>query len=325
MKYYPVTSMVDALFTVTASHHGGVDMKVLVGFNFGLTCLITMLFAVPALAVFDDWIPYDDFNAKEVDGCKGCINTEKWGGMESFQRLTEVESKIKGKRGFFALRHWGSDESNEGRQSGVVGMNFNDDPASITGICFTPRIKKYALSDCAANESGSRARMRYVGHFYDTNTATDSDDGHLVVYLNFTHDTRDDQNGWLKKGEFKVDPSLERCVSSGTFCDGQTWNAWENGADLDLGVLKKANKTEICVGYDADNHEFILSAGDIVKTVNGPDHGLPTPAFPVHPNRVRHTIQLRSEIENCEAGILTQSMEGDFDNVKVRRSGLGLP
>lgn len=296
-------------------------MRIDVGFNLGAVFIFLTVLSAPVLAEFDDWVLYDDFNAKMVDGCKSCIDTEKWGGFEwsgDRHRQTEVERRIKGKRAVMSVRSWGSNEDNLNRKSGEIGMIFNDDPASITGVCFTPRIKKYELSNCQENPDAGRVEITYFGRYYDTNAADDDQDGVVAASFNFSHGTQDDESGYLKKAEFKADGAVWRC--DGDSCQEQDWNYWENGADLHFGVFKKSNKTEFCVGYDAINQKFIFSAGDDEKEVTHADHDLPLPLNEIHPNQVSHYIQFRNRIENCESGVLTQYVEGDFDNVKVRRA-----
>lgn len=300
-------------------------MRRLVGINLLAGLFLLALFCGPLLA-FDDWETYDDFNTKVVYGCKGCIDTEKWRGSipsGGGSIETEAERKIKGKRAFMSLRSWGTEDADDGRMNGRIRMHFNDDPSSITGVCFTPRIKKYELSNCGANLNGGFVGIRYLGNYYDTDGVTDETPaGHIEVNFQMFHATWHDEEKSLKKSEFEVEANIYQCVGA-TCSDPGGWSSGSAGVDLNFGKFKKSNKTEFCVGYDATpgSEKFIFSAGDDVREVTNADHGLPLPQNDIHPNRVVHQIELRNRTENCQSeGMLTQYIEGDLDNIKIRRA-----
>ena len=278
----------------------------------------------PALADLDPLEMYDDFNAKSFNNCKKCIDITKWLGAEKGMSIGEIQRKIKAKRAFFAIRSWGKGTEDVGRTNARNRLIFRDDPGSITGVCFTPRVKKMELNDCEANEDAySGVRIRYSGTVYDSNNASENDQNGVVgAMFSFSHNTRNEEAEGLKKGEFIAWGDAYQC--SNNDCSENAWTTENTGSDetnpdLNFGVFKKSNKTEFCVGYDSSNHELVFSAGDDIRTVNA-DNNLPARVADVHSNQVWQVIEVRTDAPNCQTdGMVSVYLEGDVDNIKVRR------
>lgn len=294
-------------------------MRKIFVFNPSLSLFLIALLCTPALAELDELEPYDDFSAKYVDDCKSCIDTDKWSGENGGNSRLEIERIIKGKRAVMSVRNWGEGDVDAGRKRGNVGLTVNDDPVSITGFCFTPRVKKYELAECETNPNvgflgGGHVLMRYKGNYYDTGDYGDNFEGTLSVIVNFIHSNADDEEGSLKASEFRAFVDMYEC--QGEDClSPQVWRE-----TFELGTFKKSNKDEFCVAYDDDENEFIITAGDVTRTVTAADDGLPVKENDMHPNRAQHIVEVRSDVENCSTGMLSQYIEADFDNVSIRRA-----
>ena len=258
---------------------------------------------------------YDNFNSKKVNGCKGCLDTELWRVLERGNYNTEVEVEVKSKRARLYHRSWGRSDSDTGSEQGRARLNFRNS-ANFSGACFTPRVKKYELSACESNASDSAVRIRYLGNFYDTDNA-DAGEEDGVVYAGITMR----RGSWTnkKKGVFEVDGFVYECA--GTDCAGDAWSTYDdvNDPDLFFGFTRAdKNKKEFCAGYDRDNHEFVISYGNDVRIVNGPDHGLPAFGDDVATNWTWHALETRIDVPSCTAGKLYGSIDADVDNVKIR-------
>jgi len=281
-----------------------------------LIAAIGLLFVQgPAFAELDPLQKYDNFNAKKYKGCKFCINSEKWYGAERGNRNTEVEREIRSKRVNLTHTSWGRSDSDEGTEQGRNRMIFRD-RENFSGVCFTPRVRKYRIPSCNANEGSGQARIRYLGNFYDTNAADDGEeDG--VVYAGFQLG----RGGWSenKKGIFEVSGWAQEC--EGADCDADAWSTYDEDNDPDLwfGTTKGSNqKKEMCLGYDRDTHELVFSYGKEERRVNNADHGLPAFGANVDADWAWHVIETRTDVPNCSEGSLYGSIEADFDNVGVR-------
>ena len=126
---------------------------------------------------------YDNFNAKKSNGCKGCIDTQKWIGFERGDYTTEIRREVKSKKLHLKHRSWGGTDSDEGTEQGRNRLRFRNSEV-FSGVCFTPRIKKYEVNSCAANDDPGQVQIRYLGNFYDTDGNDDGDDGvnkHLAL------------------------------------------------------------------------------------------------------------------------------------------------
>lgn len=277
------------------------------------------LFCSPALAELGEPVMYDDFNAKSFNGCKKCIDTTKWRGQEQGDYIGEIERSIAGKRAFFAIRGWGEGNSNEGRIRVRSMLHFKDDPETITGVCFTPRVKKMELNDCEANDTtNGGVQLQYFTSLYDNNSnLDDTQDGVVSAGINMSHSNKHDEEG-LKSSEFAVNAFAELCLDE--FCE-ESWNLDNTGGDVfdyDFGIIKKSNKEEFCVAYDPETHELIFSVGDDVRIVDE-RHNLPFREDPVNANQVFRFIGARITAKNCDAGMVSGYMEADIDNVRVSR------
>lgn len=276
------------------------------------------LFFFSGTAVFAELDPleiYDNLNAKNYEGCKFCINPEKWIGFERGDYNTEVLREIKAKRLHMTQRTWGMMDSNAGTTQGRNRMTFRDS-VNFSGACFTPRIKKYELNNCAANPDHGHTRIRLVGNFYDTGVADDADVGVVYGWIELLRhgDTGD------KKGVFGIHGYADECLDAN--CTMDNWSTYDGNADPDLyfgNVKASKNKKSLCIGYDRANHQLVFSYGNDVRTVNTVDHGLPTFANNLAANQTWYVIDTRNDVENCAAKKLTGYIDADVDDVKVRR------
>jgi hypothetical protein len=274
-----------------------------------------------ALAELDPLKPYDNFNAKKYNGCKHCINSELWRGLQRGDSVTEVVREIKGKRARMSHRSWGGTDFNDDSEQGRNRMNFRDS-ADFSGACFTPRVKKYELNSCEDNtESSSIVRIRYLGSFYDTDS-TDAGDEDGIIYAGISLR----RGNWTddKKGIFEIDAWAQECGDAD--CTFDAWSTYDpvdppaTNPDLFFGTVKASkNKKAMCIGYDREYHELVFSYGDEVRIVNFDEHGLPAFGDNVDAEWTWHVIETRTDVENCTAGPLSGSIDADFDNVEVRR------
>ena len=278
----------------------------------GITLL---LFNGSALAELDPLKNYDNFNTKKVDGCKFCIDSDKWRGLERGDYNTEVEREVQGKRAHLRHRSWGRSDSDSGTEQGRNRMNFRDS-TMFSGVCFTPKVHKYELNSCAANDDNGRVRIRYLGNFYDANGADDGgEDGVIYAGISLLRGNWTDD----KKGIFEIDGWVEEC--EGFDCDTDAWSTYDdvNDPDLYFGTTKGSNnKKEMCIGYDRDNHEIVISYGKDVRTV-GAGFGLPAFDENMDADRSWHVIETRTDVENCTKKKLSGSIDANFDDVKVRK------
>jgi len=280
---------------------------------------IALLFVQGQVLALDPLVNYDNFNKKKVDGCKYCINPELWRGLQRGDRVTEILREIKAKRAHLFHRSWNQTDSNSGGEQGRNRLNFRESE-TISGACFTPRIKKYEIKHCDGNiDSWGQARIRYLGAFYDTNTAEDSDDG--VVYAAIEMRRGSWANG--KKGRFEVSGWVEECGDAD--CTFDNWSTYDDVDDPDL-VFKTVkgvkNKGKMCLGYDWFNHEIVFSYNGDERRVNSTDHGLPAFANRVSDDWAWHVIETRTDVPNCMDKPLSGSIEAEVDDVKVRYFGI---
>lgn len=277
---------------------------------------LLFLNATGVVADPDPYVDYDNFNKKKVHGCKFCLDPEKWRGTERGDYVTEILREIKAKRARLWHRSWGSSDSDAGRESGRNRMQFRDS-VNFSGVCYTPRIKKYQIGSCAGNPDNSNIRMRHVGNFYDVDTAdAGEEDGIVYAGINI----RRDSDSGAKKGIFEVSGWIEECA--GTDCDAIAWSSYDDtNVDLYFGTIKAAkNKKEVCIGYDRGNipaeAQFVFSFGNDVRVLTAAD-GLPPLDGNMTPDWTWHVIETRVDSENCSAGAISGSMDADVDNVKV--------
>ena len=264
-----------------------------------------------ALADLDPLQNYDNFNDKKYNGCKNCINPDKWRGLQRGDYTSEIVREIKSKRARLAHRSWGRSDSDAGREQGRNRMNFRDS-VDFSGACFTPRVKKYEVNDCGANPESSRVRIRYLGNFFDTDAA-DSGEEDGIIYASISLQRNSDSSA--KKGIFNVSAWVDEC--EGTDCDTSAW-----GAGVDFGNIKASkNKKEMCIGYDraanGGHGEFVISFGNDVRTITAAD-GLPARDANVDANWTWHVVETRADVENCSAGAISGFIDAEFDNVKIR-------
>lgn len=277
------------------------------------------LFCSPAVAELDELVMYDDFNARSFNGVKKCIDPTKWYGAENGDFIGEVERVIKSKRAVVSIRAWGDTSDDVGRQVGRNIMKLKDAPSNITGVCFTPRVKKIELDNCDTNETRFPVgRVRYVGTFYSSVEDSVTMEGVVIANIWFDHvNFPEGDERFLKKDEFQARGNAVRCAN-----DDCSIEDWGTGETLDFGLFKKSNKTEFCVAFDPDTEELVFSAGDDVRYI-GADQNLPTYQSPVDSSVANHAIQTRVDIPNCTTGGMRSGyIEADIDNVKVRRREL---
>jgi hypothetical protein len=261
------------------------------------------------------WQNYDNFNAKIYSGCKFCINSEKWIGSErSGSNDTEVLREIKSKRLHMSQRTWGNSDSDTGTVQGRNRLRFRDS-ADISGVCFTPRIRKYGINNCAENGSTGAVRIRYVGTFFDADDEVD--DGEIgTVYGWF--DMIRFGNTTDKKGTFEIQGYADECQD--VDCQVDNWSTYDgtNDPDLFFGTVKGAsNKKAMCIAYDRVGHELVFSYGNDVRVV-GAAHDLPAFEADMVSRNTWHVIEVRNDVENCTAGRISGFVDGDVDNVKIK-------
>jgi len=286
-------------------------MKKILGTLIGVFCLQ----GTAALADLDPLQDYDNFNAKKYNGCKWCINSDKWYGGHRGVYTGEVMRDINGKKLRMAHRSWGNDDSDSGAQTGRTRLVFRDSE-NMSGVCFVPRVLKYEINSCEGNGATGSAQIRVIGNFYDAdNTADDGDTGLVYAWFGLRrwHDSD------IKKGFFHVSGGASQCGDPD--CNTDAWSTYDTINDPDLfftNTKGNKNKKEFCVGYDRANHELVFSYGNEVRTVNGPDHGLPAFDADVASDRSMFALEARTDVQNCSADPLTGYVYGDFDNVKIR-------
>lgn len=274
-------------------------------------------------AVFAELDPlenYDNFNARKYQGCKHCINSENWIGFEGGDHNTEVLREIKSRRLHISQRTWGMTDSDAGLIQGRNRVRFRDS-VDFSGVCFTPRIKKYEVKNCIANSRASLIRIRYVGNFYDTGAADDGDNGVVYAWIQMQRSG----NSSDKKGVVQIFGAASECTD--TDCDTEGWATYDgtNEPDLYFGTAKgNKNKKAMCIGYDRTNHELVFSFGSDVRTVDAASHDLPVFANNLAAGQTWHVIETRNDVENCTAGKMTNFIAADVDNVRVGRYAIPL-
>ena len=277
----------------------------------GLLCLHG-----PVAADLDELENYDNFNGKKYNGCKGCINSSLWRGGERGNYNAEVEREIKSKRGYLSHISWGRSDADEGTEQGRNRFIFRNSE-DFSGVCFTPRVKKYRLPSCGANDNHSQVRIRYVGKFFDTDNADDGGEDGLVY-----GGIQMSRGGWTddKSGVFEINGWVSEC--EGFDCEDDAWSTYDeiNDPDLWLGSVKAVkNKKPLCLAYDRMAHEIVFSYGNNVIAVTGPDHGLPAFGDNVDADWTWQVIETRTDVVNCTDKQQYGSIQADFDDVKVRR------
>jgi hypothetical protein len=263
------------------------------------------------------WFDHDNFNTKTYNGCKYCINPDKWIGLQrNGSSYTEILREIKAKRLHLAQRNWGDSDSDVGTQQGRNRVRFRNS-VNFSGVCFTPRIKKYEVNDCGANGSAGQVRMRYVGTFYDA--VDGGDDGEVGTVYGWFDLIRSADSG-DKKGIFRVQAYADECQDVN--CQIDNWSTYDGVDDPDLffGTVKASkNKKSMCIEYDRVNHKLEFSYGNDTRVVNAADHGLPAFATDMTANNDWHVIESRVDVENCSAGKVTGFVDGDVDDVRIKR------
>ncbi len=276
---------------------------------------ILFLNAGVATADLDSLQNYDNFNAKKTDGCKSCLDSEKWRGLQRGDYTTEIVREVKSKKARLMHRSWGRSDSDAGREQGRNRMNFRNS-VDFSGACFTPKIKKYEVKNCAANGDSSNVRVRYVGNFYDTGVT--NDDGEIGVVYAWINMSRS-VDFPTKKDRFHVWGAASECTDAN--CDTEGWTTYDdtNDPDLDFGVINgKKNKKAMCIGFDRMNNTLVFSYGNDVRVVNSADHDLPALGSNLSANQTWHVIETRGDIENCSTGPVSGAIDVEVDNVKIR-------
>lgn len=285
------------------------------GFTF---CLLS----ASAVAEFGTPELYDDFNAKKIDTCKGCLDSAKWSGSQRGTYVGEVLREVKGKRAVLEVRGWGSNDEDEGSNPARNRLHLIDEPENIVGVCITPRVKKWELNSCPSNEDEDavgRARIRYSTRLYDTDSPDDNDDG--VIYVGFQLTRSTDDESTLKSSEFHAVAWAIQCGDETCTSENWGWQKREVTGDLDFGIVNKNNKMEFCINYDPVDHRLLFSVGPDERVFSGDDDDpLPARANWGHPDRVMQTIETRVDVENCNTdGKKSAYIIGDVDDVKVVR------
>jgi len=282
----------------------------LVGFG------LLFLNASVVFAELDSLENFDNFNAKKYKGCKNCINPDNWYGGERFgSNSAEAVREIKSKRLHMSQRTWGEGNTGTGKAQGRNRLHFRNS-ANLSGVCFTPRIKKYEINNCAANDAEGSARFRYLGTFFDADDQVDDGDTGSIyagIAMVRSGNTAD------KKGVFRIKGAASECQDEG--CEVDKWSTYDgdNDPDLDFGPVKgAANKKSMCVGYDKDMHQLMFSYGNDVRFVDA-THDLPLYEADMVSRNTWHVIEARNDVENCPTGRITGFVDGDIDNVKIRR------
>ena len=262
----------------------------------------------------DPLIAYDNFNAKKYQGCKFCLNTEKWIGLQRGDYNTEALREIKAKRLRMLQRTWGSSDSNLDTTQGRNRVRFRNS-VNFSGVCFVPRISKYLIEGCDANPEHGHARMRYLGNFFDTGVADDADDG--VIYAGIALIRHGDTTD--KKGVFEISAWASECTAPD--CSTEGWTTYDDSNDPDLffGTVKASkNNKEICIGFDRDNHEMVFSYGKDIRIVDSANHDLPAFANDLAASQTWHVLEARNDVENCTTGKLAGYVDGYIDDVQIR-------
>lgn len=278
--------------------------------------LTVFLLSTPAFSELGAPELYDDFNAKKIGDCKKCLDPRLWDISEVGPYVGETVREIKAKRAVLAVRGWGNMTEDLGASPARNRLNLVDQTENIVGACFTPRVKKWELNDCAANvpsdanDGYSRARMRYSYRLYDTNTMEENDDGVVFGGIQLWRSTEHDENGMNKKN-FRIAGWVSQC-------NDPTCTTFDVPIEVDFGEFNKNNKTPICIAYDPDAREITLSAGSDVMTF-GEDTGLPVRDNWGSPNRIYQAVEARVDVENCPDDKKTAYIEGDVDNIEVFR------
>ena len=191
------------------------------------------LFLLQGTAVHAELDPvqqYDNFNTKKINGCKFCIDSEKWRGGERGKYIAEISRKIQGKRARLSHRSWAGDDSDEGGENARNRLQFRDSE-NFSGVCFVPRVLKYEINRCPGNDYAGSAQIRYVGNFYDANT-DDPDDGEIGnVYA--WGGLRLWSDSGLKKKRFHVSGNASECADEDCFDDA--WSTYD-GVDIDPNI-----------------------------------------------------------------------------------------
>ena len=274
-----------------------------------IASLILMFFVNGTVfAELDPLKKYDNFNAKRYNGCKYCINPEKWLSTGRGDYLTEKETTIKAKSLRLKQRSWANTDSNKWREWGRNRLQFRDS-GRISGVCVTPQVRKIELNNCKKNDYWNWAAVGYNGNFYDTD-ANDAggEDGVVYAGLRLWRSNNSDD----KKGKFEVWGYVEEC--EGYDCDEDAYFIEDF-----LGTVNgRTNSKPICVGYDKVGHKIVLSVGNKVVNVTG-GRGLPEFDSRVEVDWSWHVLEVLNAVQNCKDGPLTGYVDGEFDDVMIRK------
>ena len=248
---------------------------------------------------------YDDFNAKDFNGCKKCINTDLWGSSyRNGYNVGDHTKAISGKKLQMNVRGWGDTDDDEGEDNSRIRSVFLD-TSNMKGACFIPSVKKHEIGDCAANPSHGSVRFRYIGAMYDSNTADDNFEGIIYAWMNFQRHGDSTE----KKGVVSVFGTAEMCDDAD--CTSyDNWNTYDgvNDPDLWFGEFKLNNNKNLraCLFLDTATDELVFSFGEegneIERRVTTTDHDLPDTFNNVHPNQEWHTFEARVDVEECNSG-----------------------
>lgn len=222
--------------------------------------------------------------------------------------LTEKETKIHRKKLRLKQRSWANTDSNEWKEWGRNRLQFRDSE-KISGVCVTPRVKKIEVNNCQKNDTWSWAAVRYHGNFYDADASdAGGEDGLVYAGLGLWRSNNSDD----KKGIFEVWGYVSRC--EGYDCDDEPYFVEEY-----LGTVNgKTNSKPMCVGYDKANHKIVMSIGSKVVDVTR-ERDLPKFNSRVDADKSWHVLEVRNTVQNCKKGPVTGYVDGEFDDVMVRK------
>ena len=275
-------------------------------------------FLISGPAVYADLDPqvlYDNFNAKKYEGCKGCINSDKWIFFQRGDNNTEVGRSIKSKKLYLSQRTWGDADTNTGNLQGRNRVRFRDS-VNFSGVCFVPRIKKYLQQKCATNPNTPVTRVRYLGNFYDSDADKTNEIGNVYGWIEMNRFG----TSTTSSSKFQIAGFASECLDAD--CTMDDWSTYDNDKDPNLlfktAITGKSNKKEMCVGYDRANHQLVFSFGKDVRTVDTANHDLPAFDSRIDASLTWHVIETRSDVENCMNDKKQGYIEADVDNVKIR-------
>lgn len=269
----------------------------------GCAVLLVVLIGVPGYAAEERLIPYDDFNATQID-------PDRWFGMgggteEPISAITEAIRQIQDNRLRLLYRSHGRTDSDSGMSRNEFFLMFSNS-AAVTAIKATVQVTDAAAASCPGNPEATIAAAILGGVFFSTAPSTPgSAVNNVAAFI-----------GLSRESDSTDPPDILRVKSGVIHCANANCMASSMLYSQDLGPVKLGEMVRLRVQWDRDNHRFIFQRDDNPEVLA--PYTVSDSAAPGIQIKYLNAIHL---VPNCTATPRPAAfIEAFFDDVMVNES-----